>query len=355
MAEVRWRIVVRFHPRLWKTFGIRLANPVERATMNFLASFPPDIVEKGSSPRARKKGNRRMHSVPRGKRRKPLATSRHLDPHHPRTGWSRRLRPKPDHPRRTRQYGDRGFRPAECVRNLQVAGRVFEQDQPNGASRFCHIDLADGGTLTLAEMAYEVLSWHFGLEDLVVAALDMGSKTRCPKEGVRVVPGDAMKLEYYLGTNLYDPNLDIERVECSCTEEVVDTTQEQQESANARQRRSTMEERMKQLNTGGFLQCSHTPTAQQDIMKAGREFSKQDPEKLDRFIEEFKAAATRLGRDATQEPEFYEEEDPLDTTLEPRQDDEAELPGPIRRGSRLLHLNLFPDAEPYSKSTEKMH
>ena len=62
----------------------------------------------------------------------------------------------------------------------------------------------------------------------------------------------------------------------------------------------------------------------------------------------------RLNSDAIRrkQPEFYEEEDPLDMTLKPRQDDEAELPGPIRRGSRVLHLNLFPEAEPYEVSRE---
>ena len=43
------------------------------------------------------------------------------------------------------------------------------------------------------------------------------------------MPGDAMKLEYYLGTNLYDQNLDIDQVECSCTDEVINRLKNDQD------------------------------------------------------------------------------------------------------------------------------
>ena len=340
MAEVRWRMVVRFHPRLWKTYGIRLANPVERATMNFLASFPPEIVEKG---RLRERARKEIgectayleESADNLLQPRDIWTRiiRELDGV---VGFNRNLIALEGH--------DSTVIVASGLPNACAIVKLldeFSERSTKWSVRFSHIDLADGGTLTLAEMAYEVLSWHFGLEDLVVAALDMGSKTRCPKEGVRVVPGDAMKLEYYLGTNLYDPNLDIERVECSCTEGVI-------KRLKSNKNLQTLGNDVRRWKTNEATRFRRIPAVfayaycSTGYMKAGRELSKQDPEKLDRFIEEFKAAATRLGRDVTQEPEFYEEEDPLDTTLVPRQDDEAELPGPIRHGTRLLHLSVFP-------------
>ena len=84
------------------------------------------------------------------------------------------------------------------------------------------LELADGGTLRLARVARDTVSWHFGVEKLVVAELDMGNKGRAACQGERVTFGKYQSLEYYLGTNLYDPAIDIRLVECSCTSAVVD-------------------------------------------------------------------------------------------------------------------------------------
>ena len=342
MAEVRWRIVVRFHPRLWKTFGMRLANPVERATMNFLASFPPDIVEKDRlRERARKEIGECTAYL------EECAENQLC----PRDIWTRIIRELDgvegfDRSLITLEGRNSTVIVASGLANACAILKLLDEyacKSTKWNANVCHIDLADGGTLTLAEMAYEVLSWHFGLEDLVVAALDMGAKTRCAKEGTHVVPGNAMKLEYYLGTDLYDPNLDIERVECSCSDEVVNRLK-------SNKNLQTLGNDIRRWKNNPATQYKRIPAVfayaycSTGFMKAGRELSKQDPEKLERFIQEFRAAATRLGRDTTKEPEFYEAEDPRDTTLKPQQeqDGEAELPGSIRRGSRLLHLNLFP-------------
>ena len=46
-----------------------------------------------------------------------------------------------------------------------------------------HVDrnllkLFDAGTLRVAKVAHDMVSWHFGLEEVIVAALDMANKGR---------------------------------------------------------------------------------------------------------------------------------------------------------------------------------
>ena len=86
------------------------------------------------------------------------------------------------------------------------------------------IDFSDAGTLRLARFAHDMVSWHFGLEEVVVAALDMSTKGRAACEGEKVIPAPrlALSFEYYLGTNFYDPTIDIGSVECSCAPSVVE-------------------------------------------------------------------------------------------------------------------------------------
>ena len=86
------------------------------------------------------------------------------------------------------------------------------------------IELADEGTLRLARFAHDMVLWHFGLKEVIVAALDMANKGRAACEGERVIPAPrlAQSLEYFLGTNFYDPTIDIRFVECSCVPIVVE-------------------------------------------------------------------------------------------------------------------------------------
>ena len=51
------------------------------------------------------------------------------------------------------------------------------------------LELADGRTLRLARFARDMVSWHFGVEELVVAALDKGNKGRAACQGGRVTYG----------------------------------------------------------------------------------------------------------------------------------------------------------------------
>ena len=65
------------------------------------------------------------------------------------------------------------------------------------------IELSYAGTLRVARLAHDMVSWHFRLEEMIVAALDMANKGRAACEGERVIPAArlAQSLEYYLGTN----------------------------------------------------------------------------------------------------------------------------------------------------------
>ena len=38
------------------------------------------------------------------------------------------------------------------------------------------LELSDAGTLRVARLAHDMVSWHFGIEDVIVAALDMANK-----------------------------------------------------------------------------------------------------------------------------------------------------------------------------------
>ena len=218
-------------------------------------------------------------------------------------------------------------------------------------ARICHIDLTDGGTLTLAKMAYEVLSWHFSLEDLVVAALDVGSKARCPKEGVRLATGSSKKVEYYLGKPFYDPHLDIDLVECSCNEEVIQRLKSNKNTQTLgndvrrwRDNESTCLRRLPAVMA--YAGCS---TGFMKLGGKGKKPTKSylDEGQLDEFIRVFKEKATELGKDVDEEPEEIKLNDPVDPTLKPRAEDEAAEAGSVRYGSRLLHLDLFDGSEPF--------
>ena len=97
-----------------------------------------------------------------------------------------------------------------------------------GATRH-HVDrnlleLSDAGTLRVARFAHGMVSWHYGLEEVIVVAFDMANKGRAACEGERVIPTSclAQSLEYYLGINSYDSTIDIGFAECLCVPSVVE-------------------------------------------------------------------------------------------------------------------------------------
>ena len=70
--------------------------------------------------------------------------------------------------------------------------------------------------------ARDTVLWHFGVKELVVAALDMGKKERVVCQADRATFRQYQSLKDYFGTNMYDLTIDIRRFECSCTPDVVD-------------------------------------------------------------------------------------------------------------------------------------
>ena len=66
------------------------------------------------------------------------------------------------------------------------------------------IKLSGAGTLTLARIAHDMVSWHFGLEEGIVATLNMATKGRAACKDEKEVPAPrlAQSLEYYLGRML---------------------------------------------------------------------------------------------------------------------------------------------------------
>ena len=84
------------------------------------------------------------------------------------------------------------------------------------------LERADGGTFRLARFARDMVSWHFGVEELVVAVLEICNKKRVACHEGCVTFGKYQSLEYYLGTNLYNSAIDIGLVECFYTPDVFD-------------------------------------------------------------------------------------------------------------------------------------
>ena len=70
----------------------------------------------------------------------------------------------------------------------------------------------------LAIMARSVVSWHFGIEDLLVEAIDMESRCRSARQGEHSVPKDQLLL--YLGTPPYPVRKDIDLLELSCIDSI---------------------------------------------------------------------------------------------------------------------------------------
>ena len=152
------------------------------------------------------------------------------------------------------------------------------------------IELTDAGTLRVARFAHDIISWHFGMEEVIVAALDMANKGRAACEGEKVVPAPclAQSLEYYLGTNFYDPTIDIKSVECSCAPSVVERLKNcanTQTIGNERRHWKTDEATANLLNPailclGG---CCSAFVSGKNLKKDSRE--------VDRFLGAFETAA----------------------------------------------------------------
>ena len=79
----------------------------------------------------------------------------------------------------------------------------------------CHIELADGGILTLAFLAQKAVFWHLSFKDLVLVAFDIESKMRTAYFKTKQFSKNAGDLQHYLGCGAYDPAKNVEFLECS--------------------------------------------------------------------------------------------------------------------------------------------
>ena len=203
------------------------------------------------------------------------------------------------------------------------------------------IELSDADTLRLARFAHDMVSWHLGLEEMIVAALDMANKGRAACEGERVVPAPrlAQTPEYYLCTNFYDPTID-KFVECSCVPTVVKrlkSCSNTQTVGNERRRWKT-EEATANLRTPAILCLGGCCSA----FASGKN-PKKDSREIDRFLGAFKTAARQYGQNPDEEPQYIVKEDPPDFNLSDQDIDDTV--GQVRRNSRLINLKPYKTSE----------
>ena len=204
------------------------------------------------------------------------------------------------------------------------------------------IELSDAGTLRVARFAHDMVSWNFGLKEVIVAALDMANKERAACEGKRVIPTPrlAQSLEYYLGTNFYDPTIDIRFVECSCVSSVVErlkSCSNTQTVGNERRRWKT-KEATANLRTPAILCLGGCCSA----FASGKN-PKKDSREIDQFLGAFKTAARKYGQNPDDEPQDIVKEDPRDITLGDQDIDDTV--GPVRRNGRLINLKPYKTSE----------
>ena len=334
LAEVQWKIIVKFNPMLWKCLGTRWASPTERAMYNFMATLPQDIMP---LERLREKARKDIGESteflegPGDNRLEPgdiwRRMMKELDGL---AGINEALHQLEGH-RRTAIVAS-GLPNACAILRLMNDYALAAMGR---RSDLRLLELADGGTLRLTRFARNMVSWHFGVEELVVAALDMGNKGRAACQEGHVTFGKYQSLEYYLGTNLYDPAIDIGLVECSCTPDVVDRLKNcpNTQTVGNERRRWRTEEETANLRTPAVLCLGGCCSA-----FAPGNNPKKDSRELDRFLNSFVAAARERGQDPDLEPLPIGPENPYDLTLGNQFD---ETLGPVRQRGRLLNLRPY--------------
>ena len=217
MSEVPWKLIVDWSWCLFKCYGPRIATALERASFNYMAHFPQELVP---------------HDKLKEKARKDIGeTTEYLEGSDcnlltPRDIWVRLTREldKLDGLEQSLMILE-GCKPTAIVaRGLPNACAIFKlmNEYAKRASgydgKIRHIELADRGTLRLSILARDLTSWHFGIEELLVAALDMDSRCRAAPLGTHSVPRDS--LEFYLGTAIYNVEKDIDLLELSCVADI---------------------------------------------------------------------------------------------------------------------------------------
>ena len=213
MSEVPWKLIVDWSWCLFKCYGPRFGTALERASYNYMAHFPEELVP---------------HEKLKEKARKDIGeTTEYLE-----GPEGNQLTPRDIWIRLTRELDKldgfeqsllilEGCAPTAIVtRGLPNACAIFKlmdeyAKRASGyAGKIRHIELADGGTLKLSMLARDLISWHFGIEELLIVALDLDSRCRSAPLGKHFVPKDVLGL--YLGTSIYEVEKDIDLLELSC-------------------------------------------------------------------------------------------------------------------------------------------
>ena len=283
LAEVQWKLVVTFNPMLWKSLGLRWASPTESAMYNLMATLPQVIM-----PRERLREKARK-DIGRSTEFLEASADNRLKPQDIWRRMIRELRGLGGLDSNLRQL-EGHKRTAIVARGLPNACAILRMLDEYAFRATRHhvernlLELSDAGTLRVARFAHDMVSWHFGMEEVIVAALYMATKGRAACEGIRVIPAPllAQSLEYYLCTKLYEPTIDIGFVECSCAPSVVErlkSCSNTQTIGNERRRWKT-EEATAKLRTPAILclgGCCSAFASGKNPNKDGRE--------IDRFSE----------------------------------------------------------------------
>ena len=211
------------------------------------------------------------------------------------------------------------------------------------AGKIRHIELADGGTLKLSMLARDLISWHFGIEELLVAALDLDSRCRSAPLGKHFVPKDVLGL--YLGTSIYEVEKDIDLLELSCQPDIEQKLLTSEKTTTLgghvnkwKTREATKDLKVPLLLTHGGCGIGYGP---------GKVYV-YDEKAMERFVTAFEESVRAHGRDPTRVPQPLELDVPLDTSLDDsiaNVYEQIDVYGSVRSGSRLLDMTLFPGVD----------
>ena len=345
VASAAWKIMVDWQWPLWKCYGPRVANAEERAAFNYMSKFPEELVS-----------YYRMHEV----LRKDIGeATAFLDASFdnqlgPRDIWMRLFRELDELDGINGSILDlEGREPTAIVaRGMANACAVFKliDEYALRASgyrgRIRHIELADAGTLSLAITARSVVSWHFGIEDLLVEAIDMESRCRSARQGEHSVPKDQLLL--YLGVPPYPVRKDIDLLELSC----IDSIKQKLRGSNLT------------TTLGGYINKWKTQAATRGLRvplllshgsccSAYRKNENRDNDKLEEFITAFEESVIDNLRDPQADPQPITPYVPCDQTIDltgPNVVEHIDIFGSTRYGSKLLDLTLFPAVDPEDRA-----
>ena len=202
LAEAQWKIVACIPRELYKTYGTRIATPIERAAYNFMQHLPREIV---LMERLKEKARKDIGETAEWL---DLSDSNVLTFRDIWTRIMRELDGLDDIDHRLLELAtttDQEFTIIVST-SLPNACAVFKllieysKEAANLIGNIYLIEFSDCGLYGLSSLARNLLSWRFGLEDLVYAAIDIDNSQRSASLGVHQLSRDTTgDLQIYLG------------------------------------------------------------------------------------------------------------------------------------------------------------